>query len=138
MLCIVGSWSADLQYSPGAACDEWLTFLDTGVGFLEIINWGHCSVEKFTWRPTAQGILEVETEWAIYNDGHDNFEKENDFIFGSKSIEFKVEVGQSPVYGASDFLIFTNFSINYQSRFGKVSNGRSILERLKEFGSEGF
>lgn len=132
---IIGSWVSSLQYSPGTPALERLSFFDSGIGFLEIINCGLCSIEKFVWI-CEDKTLEIETEWAAYNDGQDNFEKEETFIFGSRRIDYKIEVGHSPVYGTMDFLSFNNFCINHQWKFGKANRTfRTFdLECLKEFG----
>jgi hypothetical protein len=58
---VQGIWSADLQYSPGAACDDVFIFLENGIGIYEQHNWGLCCYEKFRYMVINGGTLVVES-----------------------------------------------------------------------------
>ena len=47
---IVGVWSIDELYAPGAQSDDLLIFGSDGQGRLEVLNWGYGSVSTFEWK----------------------------------------------------------------------------------------
>jgi len=68
---LVGMWSADHMYGPGAHSDERLFFKEDGTGRFEIINLILCSVDFFQWelsepsRITLRGYRRLEPDDAV-------------------------------------------------------------------------
>lgn len=47
---IIGTWSVDIMYGPGAMSDERVIFLSDGTGWMEIFNGNLVTLEIFTWK----------------------------------------------------------------------------------------
>ncbi len=58
---LVGLWSIDLLYAPGAQEDTLVTFRADGTGTLELIKYGLHEVEPFNWRPIGKDAVAVES-----------------------------------------------------------------------------
>jgi hypothetical protein len=58
---LVGQWSIDLLYSPGAQEDTLVTFRADGTGALELVKYGLHEVEPFRWRPVGEDAVAVES-----------------------------------------------------------------------------
>ena len=58
---LVGLWSIDLLYAPGAQEDTLVTFHADGTGALELIKYGLHEVEPFRWRPVDEDAVAVES-----------------------------------------------------------------------------
>lgn len=56
---LIGVWSVDARFGPGAQADEMLAFRPDGTGWLEIWNFALCSVDFFEWTPTSPGWVIV-------------------------------------------------------------------------------
>jgi hypothetical protein len=56
---LIGIWSADARYSPGAQSDEILLFREDGTGRMEFWNWQLCSADFFRWRVVSPGIVDL-------------------------------------------------------------------------------
>lgn len=65
---ILGYWSADACYGPGAQSDEAIVFLPDGTGVIEVWNFRLCGYETFRWSIEAgntlvlTGIIDVTEE----------------------------------------------------------------------------
>lgn len=56
---LIGVWSADARYGPGAQSDEILLFLTDGTGRMEFWNWQLCSADFFRWEIVQDGFLNL-------------------------------------------------------------------------------
>ncbi|MDP5273946.1 hypothetical protein [Chengkuizengella axinellae] len=56
---LIGSWSVDQMYSPGAQSDDWIVFLNNGIGWFQSCNWGSCCTETFKWSIVNNDLLEI-------------------------------------------------------------------------------
>ena len=56
---LVGVWSADAMYGPGAQSDDVLVFKDDGAGFLEFRNPVTSFAELFRWSVGQAGTLRL-------------------------------------------------------------------------------
>lgn len=54
---LIGIWSQDLRYGPGAQSDEMLFFKSDGTGWIEEWNFCLCSAEFFQWDVPESGRL---------------------------------------------------------------------------------
>src|SRR5262245_10639722 len=62
---LIGLWSADARYGPGAQSDDWLIFMPDGTGRYESINWRLCSAELFRWKIPRPGVIRVLGERSL-------------------------------------------------------------------------
>jgi hypothetical protein len=63
---LVGLWSADVMYGPGAQADEVLVFKPDGTGWLEVANPVTTSAELFGWAVEAPNRLRLEGSRSLY------------------------------------------------------------------------
>jgi hypothetical protein len=56
---LIGIWSADARYGPGAQSDEMLIFKPDGTGRMEFWNWQLCSADFFRWRVVLPGVVDL-------------------------------------------------------------------------------
>ncbi len=59
---LIGVWSADALFAPGAQEDEILVFRSDGTGWIEWINPVAHEVEFFEWTPTSLGWVVLATQ----------------------------------------------------------------------------
>ncbi|GLX70262.1 hypothetical protein [Paenibacillus glycanilyticus] len=74
---LVGAWSVDEMYGPGAASDEVVFFAEDGTGWFEFSNWGISSIETFEWSLSGDQKLTIQglDKYAIYQpDGKSDLE----------------------------------------------------------------
>lgn len=56
---LIGLWSADARYGPGAQSDEMLVFKPDGTGRMEFWNWQLCSADFFRWHVVSPGVVDL-------------------------------------------------------------------------------
>jgi hypothetical protein len=56
---LIGQWSADARYGPGAQSDEMMVFKPDGTGRMESWNWRLCSADLFRWEIIESGVLNL-------------------------------------------------------------------------------
>jgi hypothetical protein len=56
---LIGIWSADARFGPGAQSDEMLVFKPDGTGWIEVWNFCLCELEFFEWTLTSLGWVAV-------------------------------------------------------------------------------
>jgi hypothetical protein len=56
---LVGLWSADHMYGPGAHSDEIVIFKPDGTGRLDIINLTLCCAMEFRWQVSAENKITI-------------------------------------------------------------------------------
>jgi hypothetical protein len=56
---LIGIWSADQMYGPGAQSDEVVIFKPDGTGRFEFLNWTLCSADLFRWEVLSPGLLNM-------------------------------------------------------------------------------
>lgn len=61
---LIGVWSADVMYGPGAQSDDVLFLFDDGKGRLEFHNPGLCNAWSFKWNITDDGRIHVVGDLA--------------------------------------------------------------------------
>jgi len=54
---LIGIWSADARYGPGAQSDEMMLFKPDGTGRMEFWNWQLCSADFFQWHVVSPGVV---------------------------------------------------------------------------------
>jgi hypothetical protein len=95
---LIGMWSVDRRYGPGAMSDTYLAFLPDGRGFLEYANPVSAYVEAFRWSGaesrtvTISGTASYEVEYegdeqrVVESPGHLQFE----------NLPFRIELEDTP------------------------------------------
>lgn len=56
---LIGIWSADARYGPGAQSDEMMLFKPDGTGRMEFWNWQLCSADFFQWHVVSPGVVDL-------------------------------------------------------------------------------
>ncbi len=62
---LIGWWSADHRYAPGAASDDSLIFKPDGTGRYEFLNWRLESAILFRWETPSAGVLRIVGEKCL-------------------------------------------------------------------------
>lgn len=62
---LVGLWSADARYGPGAQSDEVLWFRPDGTGRRDFYNFALCTVEYFEWTISATDRISVTWDRVV-------------------------------------------------------------------------
>jgi hypothetical protein len=57
---LIGLWSEDSMYGPGAQSDEQIYFFPDGTGRRLYLNWCLCGFEEFTWTATSGDTLRLQ------------------------------------------------------------------------------
>ena len=99
---LVGIWSHDVLFSPGAAADELLVFRPDGTGVVEIYNWVLCSYNTFVWQ--------IENDVRLTIKGQQFFESATTSIpsdLHMSHADFHITSEQTPVFGVIDVLHLT-------------------------------
>jgi len=125
---IVGHWSADLQYSPGAAADNCFAFFTDGKGYYAEYNWLLCGYETFEYKVEEGGNVLLSQNHTFRNNGHGLFVEDEEYLVGSRTIAAEIVDLESPVFGFIPFLVFLNFSIGSQTKFGRCEKTASTFE----------
>jgi len=77
---LIGIWSADVLYAPGARGDAVLVLKPDGTGRFEWLNWTLCSADLFRWHTPAPGRLTlVGYKTLSVGDGQQVVEGGSDF-----------------------------------------------------------
>ncbi len=63
---IVGQWSVDILYGPGAQEDTIIVFLPNGTGWIEFSHYYLCELETFYWELNSDGTISIQGD-TYYN-----------------------------------------------------------------------
>lgn len=67
---LIGLWSADARYGPGAQSDDLVWFEPDGRGRIDFVNFVLCTVTFFDWSEISPGLLGVTmTRTLQWSDG---------------------------------------------------------------------
>ncbi|MGQ0798797.1 MAG: hypothetical protein ACT4NL_01615 [Pseudomarimonas sp.] len=91
---LVGVWSNDCMYGPGAPADEILIFAPDGSGRFEVYNWLLCSVDYFAWSVSAPGVVEIRGLKSLQVEPDEKltyFPQPSDFTFTGLNYAIAVE-----------------------------------------------
>jgi hypothetical protein len=93
---LVGLWSSNDLYGPGAQSDDWLIFKPDGSGRYEFLNWMLCSAELFRWETPRPGVLRVigERHLQISDDLRSIEEKQS--LFGTQELPYRIAEESTP------------------------------------------
>jgi hypothetical protein len=85
---LVGSWSIDCLYGPGAQEDTFLVFKEDGTGWIESAHYATREVDTFRWEATRDGCVRV-LGGRYFSDGE---ESASDFSFDELAYRIAEEV----------------------------------------------
>jgi hypothetical protein len=93
---LVGFWSADFMYGPGAQSNEILIFKPDGTGRFEFLNWTLCSADIFHWEVSAQNRITLHgfKRLELGENGKEVIEAESDFQFND--IPYQIQMEDTP------------------------------------------
>lgn len=98
---LVGLWSADARYGPGAQSDETLWFRADGTGRRDFVNFALCTVEFFGWE--AMGPDQIFVTWDRVLQWTDEGVEEGRQQ-GVKELNFTIAEEQIPAGGSAEVL----------------------------------
>lgn len=93
---LIGIWSADHIYGPGAQADEILVFKEDGTGRLDIINFTLCSAQEFRWEIPSANHLNIIGVKNHQNNFNGNIVVEANNLLNLKNIPFTIAIEQTP------------------------------------------
>jgi hypothetical protein len=93
---LVGLWSSDARYGPGAQSDDWLIFKPDGFGRYEFLNWILCSAELFRWETPQPGVLRVIGERHLQISDDLRSVEEEPSLFGTQEFPYQIAEEDTP------------------------------------------
>jgi hypothetical protein len=96
---LVGRWSNDVLYGPGAQSDHVLIFKPDGTGRYEFLNWMLCSAELFRWETPLPGVLLFIGERHLQIAGDLRGVEEEQSLLGTREVPYTIAEEDTPLYG---------------------------------------
>lgn len=93
---LIGLWSVDAQYGPGAQSDTWLILKPDGTGRYEEINWTLCSADFFRWATPQAGLLRIVGEKCLQISADANHVEEVASILGVLETPYEIAEEDTP------------------------------------------
>ncbi|MFI8710848.1 hypothetical protein [Brevibacillus brevis] len=98
---IIGKWSIDVMYGPGAQEDTEIVFLPDGTGWIAFFHYELCELETFCWRSNENGSIRISGE--LYQTIGEPQEKSNLEI---NELFYKVKLENTPSDGEMKVIVF--------------------------------
>jgi hypothetical protein len=123
---VMGLWSVDAMYSPGATEDVVIVFTPSGDGWLCFVHPCQNIVEKFKWEIDDRGLLQIKgTTSTLYYEVDEGdelalesyFDKASDMVFRDIKVEIKLE--HTP-QGENEVITFSEPLFVSENRFALV------------------
>lgn len=73
---LIGLWSIDCLFGPGAQEDTFLVFKEDGTGWIEFAHHVTCEVDTFHWEATGDGCIRIRGDRYFF-DGQESTSKFN-------------------------------------------------------------
>jgi hypothetical protein len=96
---LVGLWSNDALYGPGAPSDDWLIFKPDGTGRYEFLNWMLCSAELFRWETPRPGVLLFVGERHLQIADDLRGVEEEPSLLGTCEVPYVIAEEDTPAHG---------------------------------------
>jgi hypothetical protein len=93
---LIGLWSADARYGPGAQSDDWLIFKPDGTGRYEFSNWTLCSADLFRWDIPKPGVVRISTDRRLQLSDDCRSVEEVASPFGEQEVEYRIAEEDTP------------------------------------------
>lgn len=100
---LVGIWSEDCIYGPGAQSDTVLVFLPDKTGVTEEWNFGHCAYELCIWESAEDGTLTLTRTKSVSKDDAGQIVEEP-CLFASEQRLFSIALEEVPKGGIAEVL----------------------------------
>jgi len=122
---IVGIWSADSIYGPGAQADTILVFLPDGAGVLEEWNFSLCCYDLFTWQISGDAVLNVTGVKSVTQDEAGQVVDEPS-LFAVEQFLFSVAEEDIPKGGVAEVLTIPQSSkrLLLTEKYGRFTEGQ--------------
>lgn len=121
---LIGLWSIDMLYGPGAQEDTWLAFRRDGTGWIAFLHYRLCELDTFFWSLSDDCVL------TITGDRYQcppEPETQSTFSFADLAISIAPRV--TPSYGEVTVLSFGQQIWCGESEFALVSREEERLHR---------
>lgn len=122
---IVGIWSADSIYGPGAQSDTVLVFLPDGTGVMEEWNFSLCYYELLTWNVVGD-LLNINGIKSVTQDDTGQTVDEPS-LFGMVALQFTIAEESVPKGGVAEVLTLIHEGPNrlpFAEKYGRFAEGR--------------
>jgi hypothetical protein len=116
---LLGIWSVDAYYAPGAMEDMVLVFKESGEGWINFINAFADDYITFQWEITAEGFLTIRGDLE-YSENTEA--KKSDFVL--KDVKFQIKHEDRPLSNDLKVLILSE-PIFMEMNFGFLMEGVS-------------
>jgi hypothetical protein len=93
---LVGLWSNDSLFGPGAQSDDWLIFKPDGTGRYEFLNWMLCSAELFRWETPRPGVLRFVGERHLQIAPDSRSVEEEPSLLGTRELPYTIAEEDTP------------------------------------------
>jgi hypothetical protein len=127
---LVGLWSNDALYGPGAQSDDWLIFKPDGTGRYEFLNWTLCSAELFRWETPRPGVLRFIGERHLQISDNLRSVEEEPSVLGNREVLYTITEGETPANGRIRVLHLP-LAMPMRDRFGFCRADLTGLEEPK-------
>ncbi len=95
---LIGLWSAEVLYPPGAQSDEVLVIKPDGTGRFEWLNWTLCSADLFRWHIPSPGRLTL-VGYKMLSRGDEGQVVEEDSAFAYTDVPYEIVTREPPLDG---------------------------------------
>jgi len=127
---LIGIWSVDVMYGPGAQSDERIIFTEDGSGWLEFLNWDIIQVETFDWSLSSDNKLNIKGN-EVYS-MFDPIRSNSDLSL--KNLTYLVEIKKTPSGKEMKTITFSDSVILNDNEFGlekPIVESNYLIDRLK-------
>jgi hypothetical protein len=113
---IIGMWSIDIMYGPGAQEDTMIVFLPNGTGWIEISHYILCELETFYWKCESNGKISILGDVSF--ESNDVWEKSQ---INFENIMYEIKNEMTPSGRTMEVVSFSTPLWLSESRFGLVT-----------------
>lgn len=110
---IIGKWSIDIMYCPGAQEDTLIIFLKDGTGWIEYMNAFANEIYTFNWKISDNGNLDI-----IGKDKYNSDEGYSKSDINFTNLEYEIKAEETPSGIKMEVLTFSKPIWCYECRFG--------------------
>ncbi|MCT4597230.1 MAG: hypothetical protein N4A50_05055 [Vallitalea sp.] len=110
---LIGKWSIDIMYGPGAQEDTFVVFLEDGTGWIEYISSVFVEYDTFNWNISNNGELNI-----VGIDNYDCDEGYSKSTIKFTNLKYEIKVEQTPSDIEMEVLTFSEPLRCYECKFG--------------------
>jgi hypothetical protein len=113
---IVGKWSIDIMYGPGAQEDTVIIFFQDGTGWIEFSHYVLCELDTFNWKVESNGNISIFGDKCY--DSNDVWKKSELSI---ENIEVQVNNEMTPSKEIMEVITFSKPIWVSENKFGLIT-----------------